>query len=354
MDTHVIEAAVIIVAHNSREDLPGCLDGRDRWAADPIRVHVVIVDCASTDGSADLIREHYPDVHLVEPGDNLGFAGGNNAGWNYIRREFTDARYIALLNPDTVPDDRWLDPLIEHLECNPDTATCQPLITLQHDPGRINTAGNRTHYLGFGLITRYNQPADGDVNPVRIGYSSGAAMLICAELLTSHGLFDNRMFLYCEDTDLGWKLTQLGLHHDLVPAGRVAHQFQPDASLKHYYYLERNRLWLLLVYYKWPTLLLLMPAIGLMELGQLLFATMHGRISDKLRSWGYFFRLDNRRHLRAQRRAAQQRRTVSDHDCVRAFVGTIEHPAINGPLVRYIANPALGSYWWLVRRVIFW
>ena len=354
MTPRPLDLAVIIVAHNSRDDLPGCLAGRDRWASDPIRVHTVIVDCASADGSADLVREQFPDIHLVEPGKNLGFAGGNNAGWDYIQTQFPNTQYVALLNPDTVPADHWLDPLIEHLEHHPGTATCQPLITLHDHPDRINTAGNRSHYLGFGLITRCNEPIPDDLATQPIGYSSGAAMLTRANLLTDHGLFEKEMFLYCEDTDLGWKLTQLGYQHDLIPQSCVAHKFQPSGSLKHYYYLERNRLWLLLVYFKGPTLLLLLPAILLMEIGQLLFAMTSGRLHDKLRSWAYFFKWDHRQHIRAQRIAAQQRRTISDKNFTRAFVGGIDHPALRSPLVRFIANPLFAVYWWLARRVIFW
>jgi len=264
-------------------------------------------------------------------------------------------KYVALLNPDTLPEPGWLDLLVDHLEHHADTATCQPLITLHDRPGFINTAGNASHYLGFGLITRCGEQVQDDLAPQQIGYSSGAAMLIRADLLARFGLFEPGMFLYCEDTDLGWKLSQLGYQHDLVPGSRVAHQFSPTAAFhQQYYYLERNRWWLMLVYYKTPTLLLLLPAILLMEVGQLLYAASRGRLADKLRAMGYFLKPDTRRHISGLRAIAQGRRSVSDRVFLRPHVGRIDHPGLSSPLLRYIGNPLLSAYWSVVRRLLFW
>jgi GT2 family glycosyltransferase len=368
MPDPLTQVAVIIVAHNSRADLPDCLAGMDQWARGSVTVHTLIVDCASTDGTPDLIRQQFPHIQLLEPGENLGFAGGNNLAWDHIRQQLPQVKYVALLNPDTVPQPNWLNPLIDHLELSPPEAhvlrtwdppatgiaTCQPLITLHDQPDRINTAGNQSHYLGFGLITQFNQPIPNNLTPKPIGYSSGAACLIRADLLTKHGLFDPDMFLYCEDTFLGWKLTQLGYQHQLVPASQVAHKFNPAGSLKHYYYLERNRLSLLLIYYKRRTLLLLLPAILLMEVGQLLFALTHGKLRDKLRTWAYFLNRKNLKHIRQQRRTAQQNRTITDKNFTKHFTATLDHPTLKSPLVRYIANPILAAYWSLARRLIFW
>lgn len=355
MAENPIEVAVLIVAYNSRDDLADCLVGIDRWADKHVVVRVVVVDCASEDGSAELVRELFPEVDVIEPGENLGFAGGNNAGWDHVRSAYPKVKYVALLNPDTEPQRGWLSPLIGRLEQYPSTATCQPLITLHNKPDQVNTAGNRAHYLGFGLVTQCGGPIPDIRTPKPIGYSSGAAMMVRAECLALHGLFDSAMFLYCEDTDLGWKLSQLGFTHELVPESRVAHKFDPKHAIqRHYFFLERNRLWLLLVYYKRRTLLLLLPAILFMEVGQVLFALVIGKLGAKWRAWGYFMNFDNRQYIREVRRKAQTRRTISDRAFARNLIGTIDHPSLGGPLLQYVANPLLGAYWWLAKRVIFW
>ena len=355
MNDTPIEVGVLIVAYNSRDDLAECLAGLDRWTGEGLTLRVVVVDCDSQDGSAELMRELFPEVNLIEAGENLGFAGGNNLGFEYLQNRYPRVKYVALLNPDTIPEPGWLDPLVEHLEKHPGTATCQPLITLHDQPGHINTAGNAIHYLGFGLVTRCGEPIPDDFTVQTIGYSSGAAMLARADLLVRFGLFESPMFLYCEDTDLGMKLRQIGYAHDMVPQSRVAHKFSGLAAIhRHYYFLERNRWWLLLVYYKWPTLLLLLPAFVLMELGQLFHALSSGQMMSKLRAVGFFLSPESRDHIMNLRRAAQQRRTVSDRVFLRPSVGRIDHPGLGGPLLRYLGNPLLGAYWWLVKRLICW
>ena len=355
MNERPTEIGVIIVAYNSREDLTHCLAGIERWAGDAVKLRVVVVDCDSHDGSAELVRELFPEIDLIKPGRNLGFAGGNNLGWEHLQQRYPSIRYVALLNPDTIPEPGWLDPLVTHLDQYPNTATCQPLVTLADRPGHINTAGNAIHYLGFGLVTRCGEPIPNDMTVQPIGYSSGAAMLARADLLARFGLFESPMFLYCEDTDLGMKLRQLGYQHELVPQSRVAHRFSDSAAIgRHYYYLERNRMWLISVYHKYPTLVLLMPAILLMEVGQLLFAFSHGRLLDKLRTYGFFIPFRTGAYIMQLREAAQRRRTISDRECLRTCVGRIDHPGLGGPLLRYVGNPLLGAYWWLIKRVIFW
>ncbi|GAB4197732.1 MAG: glycosyltransferase family 2 protein [Phycisphaeraceae bacterium] len=349
------EVAVLIVAYNSRDDLARCLAGMERWAEREIILHVVVVDCDSQDGSAELVRDLFPEVDVVDAGGNLGFAGGNNVGWAYVRNRYPGVSYLALLNPDTLPEPGWLDPLVDHLEENPDAATCQPLITLLDRPGHINTAGNRCHFLGFGFVTLCGEPIPSDLSVQRIDYSSGAAMLIRVDPIALHGLFESEMFMYCEDTDLGWKLSQLGFVHELVPDSRVAHRFQPGESLRHYYWLERNRLWLLCVYYRLPTLLLILPAFLVMELGQIFYAAMHGHLRDKLRAYAYFLNPEHRVRIADLRQQARQRRRVRDREFLRRFAGTIDYPTLrNEPLVRYVANPLLGVYWWVVKRLICW
>ncbi len=355
MTDESIEVAVIIVAYNSRDDLAECLADKDRWADKSVRVRVVVVDCGSEDGSAEYVREMFPEVDVIEPGENLGFAGGNNVGWDFIRERYPRVRYVALLNPDTDPDRGWLDPLIERLEAEPGTGTCQPMITLYDEPGLVNTAGNRSHYLGFGLVSLCGQPIPYEKKPWRIGYSSGAAMMVRASLLSEHGLFEPEMFLYCEDTDLGWKLSQQGLKHELVPSSRVSHKFDASGAIqRHYYFLERNRWWLLLVYYKWKTLVLILPAILLMEAGQVLYSFLIGKFTDKWRAWKYFFNPACRQRVLARRRIAQQKRKIKDREFAKQMIGMIEHPSLGGAVLKYVANPVLGAYWWCVKWVIFW
>ncbi|HEX7009063.1 MAG TPA: hypothetical protein VF184_03720, partial [Phycisphaeraceae bacterium] len=138
------------------------------------------------------------------------------------------------------------------------------------------------------------------------------------------------------------------------PRSIVYHKYDFDGTLKHYHLLERNRWWLILTYYRWRTLLVLSPALVAMELGQWLFALNRGLMGQKLRSYRQLLSPANLRWLKQARRRAQQRRAISDRTFMQSFTGTIDAEPMNRGLVRYVANPLLGAYWALIKRLIFW
>ena len=93
------------------------------WPHDAIEV--VLIDNASIDGIAPVIREELPWVHLVEHTHNVGFAGGCNLGLQDLR----DVDYVALLNNDTLPERNWLRPLVDTLESDPTIgAACSKIV----------------------------------------------------------------------------------------------------------------------------------------------------------------------------------------------------------------------------------
>ncbi len=354
-DPGVTQVVVVIVCYNGRAYLDDCLNallGSD----DPgVVTHIVVVDNASTDGSADYIARAFPRVDLLTPGANLGYAGGANAGWRYARQAYPDAAYLAVLNQDAIVARHGLGPLVGLLDQRPDVAVAQPKILLHPQTHKINTAGNRSHYLGFGFVTGYGQTDRGQYDQTRsIDFASGAAMLVRTAVLEQVGLFDDIFFMYLEDADLSWKLRQIGLETCFVPSSVVYHQYSPGAPFKHYYYLERNRWLMLLTYYKAATLVLLAPPLLVMELGQLWFAVRHRQLCAKLRSYVYFWRPRNLRALWRRRRDTQRRRTQPDRRCVARFGGTIDFEPLNSPLLRCVGNPLLNAYWQVVRRVIVW
>ncbi len=120
----------------------------------------MVVDNASTDSSGEYIREHYTSVDCVRIEPNRGFAGGNNFGYDHVRRHYPEARYLVLLNVDTVVEPGWLRPLVQVMEDNPRCGAAQSLLVLHADGDRINTTGNHSHYLGFGMMSDYGKPRD--------------------------------------------------------------------------------------------------------------------------------------------------------------------------------------------------
>lgn len=349
------EVGVVIVSYNGREDLEACL--RSLFESNDVGVckRLVVVDNGSTDGAVELLETEFPHIDRVLAGVNLGFAEGNNRGWEYVAQRYPEAQYVALLNQDTLVESGWLSSLVDYLESHPDVGCAQAKIKLYPRTEAFNTVGNRSHFLGFGFTTGYGEHDYGQYDqPAAIDFASGAALLVRSSLVRELGLFDPLLFMYMEDVELGWKLRQVGQEIAYVPASCVYHKYTFNSDYKYYYYLERNRWWLLLTYYKTGTLLLLAPALAAMELGQLVFAWRRGRLRDKVRSVAFLLQRENLRRLRERRRAAQARRKIRDREFLARFSGRIETPELQGFLIRWIANPVLGLYWSIARRLIFW
>jgi GT2 family glycosyltransferase len=160
--------------------------------------------------------------------------------------------------------------------------------------------------------------------------------------------------MYMEDVGLCWRLKLWNYTVAFLPSSRIYHRYESVVDFRHYYYLERNRAWLLLTHYKLATLLLLSPMILCMEAGQIFFAAKIGRISDKLRAYAYYMQPATMRSLWQARSAIQRSRKISDREFLNEFSGSIDLPSLDGFLMKYIANPIFGTYWWFAKNFIAW
>src|SRR5262245_37829862 len=109
----MMKLSIVIICWNDLKVIGDCLRSVYRETSE-IRFEVVLSDNGSTDGSLSYVREHFPEVRIIENGANLGFARGNNAGINVARGE-----YVLLLNPDTIIRDRALDKLVAYADSRP-------------------------------------------------------------------------------------------------------------------------------------------------------------------------------------------------------------------------------------------
>ena len=349
-----VDVAILIVSYNGRDYLDDCL--RSIFASDdgPITKRVILVDNASQDGAVPFVRDCFPEVVLIEAESNLGFAAANNLAWRFVNEQCPGVEFVYLLNQDTIVENGWLRPIVDYMRSSTDVGCVQSKLMLHPATSTINTAGNRSHYLGFGFLQGFGEPDAAFSTPRSINYASGAAAMVRADLLKTLGLFEPEMFMYLEDADLSWKIRQFGYDVRLVPDSRVYHKYRFHNDYRFYYHLERNRWWLLLVYYRLATLILLLPALLFMEFGQCLFALWHHKFFDKLRANAYFMRPRNIAHIARLRRQSQQRRKLPDREFLSSFTGTIETTQLSGFLIRRVVNPIFGAYWAIVRRLISW
>jgi GT2 family glycosyltransferase len=351
MDAEPVEVVVLVCCYNARGDLPALLTSLTNHEEDGIDRRIVVLDNGSTDGSGAYVKEAFPSVDCVRVEANRGFAGGNNAGYDYICEAYPKARYLVLLNADTSVARDWLRPLVDAIEKNPDLAAAQPTLRLDPETELVNTTGGVSHYLGFGMMRDYRQPASrAESGRGAMHFPSGAAVMLRRDLLDRTGLFDERFYMYLEDADLGWALRQMGYRIEHVPESLVYHKYAPTAPTRHYRHLERNRWLLLLTYYRASTLVLLGPALMLMEMGQLAYSAQQGMLFQKLRAYRDLLHVTTIRHVWRRRRDAQRRRAVSDAAFLGTCTGAVSLPDGDPWALRWLANPLLRGYWAIARR----
>ena len=216
------------MTYNSAADIGRCLDSIPA-AARTTTHDVIVVDNASADGTAALVRERWPHVRVLDAGSNLGFARGNNLG---IRA--TDSELVLLLNPDTVPANGAIDRLVAVLDEMPGVAVTGPRIV--DDGGRVELsygamigplAELRQKLLTLGHARRWPLlAARVDRASGRASFPdwvSGACLLIRRADLVAAGLLDERYFLYTEDVDLCAAVRARGRLVRFSPEAEVVH-----------------------------------------------------------------------------------------------------------------------------------
>jgi GT2 family glycosyltransferase len=242
---------VVIVNWNTADLLQRCLESLT-VAAERLSARIVVVDNASTDGSADVVRVHFPWVELIANTENRGYAWANNQA---LRCYASDSRYSLLLNPDTEVPPQTLRAMIDFMEKNPEAgiAGCKVV----KPDGSLDWACKRGYltpgvlfYKALHLDRLFpNNPRFGGYNLTyldenrthEVGMIVGAFMMIRGECLRSTGLLDESYYMYGEDADLcyraranGWKVfyAPVGtiLHHKGVSTGKRSY-----AMIRHWY-----------------------------------------------------------------------------------------------------------------------
>ncbi len=222
------DLAIIIVSHDDRTDLDRCLTSLHE-APPATRHEIVVVDHASADGSAGMVREKWPGVRVIEAGANLGFSRANNIG---IRA--TSSPLILLLNSDTRVPAGAIDAMVEALAQHPDAGVLGP--RLVDDAGRPEISFGRmmspiNELRQKTLVWLYRRGVPPVVAWVRRRTSrphepdwvSGACLLVCRGDADAAGLLDERYFLYAEDVDFCAAIRSRGRRILFSPVAEVVH-----------------------------------------------------------------------------------------------------------------------------------
>jgi GT2 family glycosyltransferase len=331
-------ASVVIVTYNNRNDIEECL--RSVLDQEYPDFEVIVVDNDSTDDTVKLVREKFPLIKVVENNKNYGAAKGYNIGVNA-----SEGGYVALLNPDTVVERDWLSELVRVMEENKDIGACQSRILLYDKPDTINTEGNEVNYLGFTWCRNYGKKNSDDKQiQETIGLSVCSAILR-RDVLEEVGFFDEDFFMYLDDTDLGLRVYLMGYKIVCNPKSIVYHKYKFRVEKKKFYYLERNRLMLLIKNYPPMWLLKILPTFAFMEVGLVLLSLFQGWLKEKMLSYAWILR---------NWRAIKSRKTImhwegdNERKIFEMMSPTITFEEIQNPILMKVVNPFLRAYYRLV------
>jgi len=236
----MVEVSIVIVSYNVRDLLETCLRSiemaqisltpRKESLADEIRAEVVVVDSASSDHTADMVRQIYPWVRLLEPRINVGFSRGTNLGINAALGQF-----IFLLNPDTLVEKQAVVELVDFLKRHPAVGVVGP--QLLNGDGSIQSSRRRfpsmataffestwlQRFAPSSLLARYFVDDQESTVTQNIDWITGAAMMVRREVIDQIGLLDEGFYMYSEELDWQRRIKNEGWEIVFYPNAKIVH-----------------------------------------------------------------------------------------------------------------------------------
>ena len=247
------ELSVIIVNWNTRDLLRDCLNSIYAETR-ATSFEILVVDNASSDSSAEMVKREFPQAKLIENQENLGFAKANNQA---IRQ--SSGRFILLLNSDTVVLSGALDKMVAFMKEHRAVDASGPMLlnpdgSLQQSTWRASGRFAFVRFIIIGrvflvayllklLLSKIGKKETYSPQPRQVGGVSGACMMITREAVDKVGLLDEQYFFFWEEVDWFYRLQQLGGVVYFIPEAQVIHHYaqsinQTDNRSK---YLHENR-----------------------------------------------------------------------------------------------------------------
>lgn len=229
--------SALIVSYNVKSLLLKCLEAF--YAHADIPVEAVVVDNASTDGSAAAVATEFPKAVVLAQSRNLGFGRANNVGL-----ERCQGRFVLLLNPDVTMNPQAVGRLADFLITRPDAAAVGP--RLMYPDGRLDPDARRAFpvpstlfYRTVGLsrlfpkskvFGRHNMGHLPETDVHEMDAGTAACLMVRMAALDRIGFFDPRYFMFGEDLDLCYRLKLGGWKVFYVPTAKARHRIKPESQ----------------------------------------------------------------------------------------------------------------------------
>lgn len=224
------QVSIIIVNYNSEKYLVDCIDSIKNYTKD-ITYEILVVDNASEPDSVNFIRQHYLEVRLIINDKNLGFGAANNCGAKVAKGD-----YLFFLNPDTILLDDAVSKFYHFLEGKNNVVACggnliaasgKNQTSFGNFPSLLQEIGDagfkrfyRSYYnrnLSIGNVVKDHK------EPFQVDYVVGADVFVKKDVFYETEGFDERFFLYYEETDLFYRLYKKGYDSYILPEVKIVH-----------------------------------------------------------------------------------------------------------------------------------
>ena len=260
--------AIILLNWNSYEHTFNCIKSLNNFESG--RFDIIVVDNGSEDGSLQKLQHEFDDVIFLANDRNMGFAGGNNRGFDYaIEKKY---EYVMMLNNDVFVDHHFLFHLLNYMGLHSEVGAIQPKIFFNNDRTKVWNGGSRyASFFGWTYSRNYMRK-EGRMQKTlhEVDWITGCALLTRTSILKEVGLLNEKFFIYYEDVDLSFRIKKAGYKLIFHPDSVIYHiagmsnkskKKGPEGyanSIVHYLNF-RNHLWLLRTWtrwYEWPTTLI--------------------------------------------------------------------------------------------------
>ena len=221
----MLKTAIVILNYNTRDYLRQFLPGLIE-SCKGLDAEVIVADNASADGSAEMMKEEFPEVRLITLQENFGFTGGYNRALQMV-----EAEYYVLINSDVEVPSHWLGRLQDWMDTHPECGACGPKLLSFKERDTFEYAG-----AAGGLIDSFGYPfCRGRImqklekdhgqydSPTDVLWCSGACLMVRSSVWKALGGLDDRFFAHMEEIDICWRMQLRGWKVTVVPESYVYH-----------------------------------------------------------------------------------------------------------------------------------
>lgn len=237
-----MKVCAVVLCYNGIELTRECIQTLEAQEY-PI-LSVIAVDNASTDQTVEILRQEFPNIHIIENGENLGYVGGNNVGIRAGLEQQADC--IFLVNNDTRLDPGCVSALVQGLEVDPKIGVIGPMVYTWDNWKVISSAGGKVIWeIADSANVGAGEEDYGQYPSRAVDFINGCGMMVRREVIEQVGMLDPLFFMYWEETDWCQRAAEAGWSIYFHRAARMQHKaaiHSEELSPTTLYYTLRNRI----------------------------------------------------------------------------------------------------------------